>query len=298
MQCLLLTHQWLAERSHHNSDLTMKNGTSKMCALVLLVLFWVSTSSATESDVQEQSERSGRSWHQSLFGPQMLMQHQQNQPSVSTSQPDGPNQQPNQQPPQTPDLNVPNRNFEEHEKSALPAASEQDFMSRHFGYLNVHRFDPNFPYYDSRNSFPRYPSPHAPRFGPGYRKDKYGHGYGYSCKQGDDCEEVKAANQLAARNPAPAPSPYSPHPFHHNPMTPFGNQFPDLAPFPSMPSFPNMNSFAGAYGNQFGAPPPARFSDPHPQPHHLLLCTNLCYLQDTTMEDTSTTKKTSKRICF
>ncbi|GIX75541.1 uncharacterized protein CEXT_190011 [Caerostris extrusa] len=231
-----------------------------MCVLSLLVICCIGSARGTDPDAQplEQSERSGRSWHQSLFGPQMLMQNQQ----ASTSQPvDSGNQQPNQQPP--PDLNGPNRNFEEHDKNgaAVPAASEQDFMSRHFGYLNVHRFDPNMPYYDRNGAYPRFPSPHAPRFGPGYRKDKYGHGYGYSCKQGDDCDEVKAANQPAARHPAPQ----SPSPFHHqNPMAGFGNPYQDLSAFPSMPSFPNIPSFAGAYGNQFGAP--ARFNDPHPQP--------------------------------
>ncbi|GFU28555.1 uncharacterized protein NPIL_140181 [Nephila pilipes] len=235
-----------------------------MCMVGILILFWIASSMASESDAQplEQNERSGRSWHQSLFGPQMLMQHQQNPSAVSTSQPgDGLNPQNSQQQAPSADLKGPSRNFEEHDKNAVPAGSEQDFMSRHFGYLNVHRFDPNFPYYD-RNAYPRFPSPHAPRFGPGYRKDKYGHGYGYSCKQGDDCDEVKAANQVVARIPAA----HSPHPFHPNPMTPFGNPYPDLDPFPSMPSYPNMPAIGGSYGNHFGAPPPARFSDPHPPP--------------------------------
>ncbi|XP_035230621.1 uncharacterized protein LOC118202563 [Stegodyphus dumicola] len=129
------------------------------------------------------------------------------------------------------------RNFEDPEKSVMTAASEQDFLSRHY---NIHRFDPNFGYYD-RPMYPRYPSPHTSKFGPGYRKDKYGHGYGYSCKQGDDCEEVRAANQ------APVLPPHLPH---HNLPNPFGDLYPD---FPAFSAVPHPGNYP---------PAPGRFNDP------------------------------------
>lgn len=116
----------------------------------------------------------------------------------------------------------------------------------------------------------RFPSPQAPRFGPGYRKDKYGHGYGYSCKQGDDCDEVRAANQLSARHPAPPPPP------HQHPMMTFNNHYPDLPPFPSLPSpYSSLippsqasynlpqSSYNMPYPGHFGGPQPGRFNDLH-----------------------------------
>ena len=110
----------------------------------------ISDTSAQKPD--QKSDRSGRAWHYPSSDPQTLQQHQQNQPAVylptSTNQPGDSAS--------ASDSNG-KRNFEEQDKSAIPAASEQDFLaSRHYGhnYLNIHRFDPNFPYYD-RSPYPR-----------------------------------------------------------------------------------------------------------------------------------------------
>ncbi|XP_015918673.1 uncharacterized protein [Parasteatoda tepidariorum] len=237
----------------------------KFCVACWLFVIFLKATEATDSvsKPNDQSERKARAWlHHAHPGPPMLLQQHQQAP-VSTSLPIDAALQQNSNPHQPSDPNGLNRNYEDPDKSAMPAASEQDFLSRHFGYLNVHRFDPNFPYYD-RNVFPRFPSPqlspHTPRFGPGYRKDKYGHGYGYSCKQGDDCDEVRAANQLAAAQPPP----HMTHPHPHNPGLPFGNNYPELSPYPSLPSFQGMSSFS-PYGGQFG-PAPARFNDPQGPP--------------------------------
>ncbi|XP_054713563.1 putative uncharacterized protein DDB_G0291608 [Uloborus diversus] len=218
---------------------------------LLIEIIPLLTATEPTAKVSEQSERSGRAWHHALPNAQTLQQHQQNQAPVflQTS-----TNQPVESSGQQLDPNGSSRNFEEQDK-AMPSASEQDFMSRHYGFFNIHRFDPSYPYYD-RAPYPRYPSPHMPRFGPGYRKDKYGHGYGYSCKQGDDCDEVRAANQIPAV-PPPLPS-HGPH--HHHP-SPFGSHYPDLPPLPSLPSFPNIPSF-GPYPGSFPHPP-ARFNDPH-----------------------------------
>lgn len=95
------------------------------------------------------SDRSGRSWLHSASSPQTLQQLQQNPPPIflqtSTNKPgDSVSSSDNG-----------GRHFEEQDKTAIPAASEQDFLSRHYGYMNIHRFDPNYPYYE-RPPFPRY----------------------------------------------------------------------------------------------------------------------------------------------
>ncbi|KAG8193156.1 hypothetical protein JTE90_006987 [Oedothorax gibbosus] len=245
-----------------------------ICLLLLLKIFAVAIATDSSQDSKPldpshtSSERSGRSWHHpALFGPQMLLPHQQQPiPAASTSQPGDTSTGNNQL---LPDSAGSNRNFEDpHDK--MPDASEMDYMARQFGYMNngymnVQRFDPNYMNYYERQAYPRYPNPQTPRFGPGYRKDKYGHGYGYSCKQGDDCDEVRAANQLAARHPAPPPQ-------HPGGMMTFNNHYPDLPPFPSLPSPysslipPSPPSYGGGmpYGGHFtGHHQPTRFSDPH-----------------------------------
>lgn len=101
----------------------------------------------------QKSDRSGRARHYHSSEPQTLQQHQQNQAAVYL-------QTSTNQPGDSSSGSDPNggRKFEEQDKTAVPAASEQDFLeSRHYGYLNlnVHRFDPNFPYYE-RSPYPRY----------------------------------------------------------------------------------------------------------------------------------------------
>lgn len=235
--------------------------------LAIQAAFVFATSDSSVKTADKKSDRSGRVWHHPAPSPQTLQQHQQNQPAVylqtSTNQP-GDNSAGS-------DSNG-GRNFEEQDKSAVPAASEQDFFARHYGYLNIHRFDPNFPYYD-RAPFPRFPSPHTPRFGPGYRKDKYGHGYGYSCKHGDDCDEVRAANQIPPMPPPRIPLP--PHhaslPSHHSIPPPYNNHFVDASAYSnSLPPFTGHPSYHPYGSGGLYPPSPARFNDLHmPLPHQM-----------------------------
>lgn len=129
----------------------------------LLVLLKVVVTGATDSSSEthplekshSNNDRSGRSWnHPSLFGPQMLLPHQQPPlPAASTSQPGDTSTGNNQL---QPDSTGSNRNFEDpHDKMSVPAASEMDYMARQFGYLNVHRFDPNYLNYYERQAYPR-----------------------------------------------------------------------------------------------------------------------------------------------